>query len=168
MHKNLAKLEAIKNGHHTFYDGVKCKHGHLSKRYTRNSACVQCSYTRKTVTLTKEQRKNNLATYQKKYSLINAKKIRQKTKEWALKNPEKAKLNAKISQANRRARKLKATPLWANKKEIKNIYTNCPKGFEVDHIIPLGSKIVCGLHVENNLQYLDTLSNRIKAASLIF
>lgn len=116
----------------------------------------------------KENNKDKLKEKAKEYRIINADKNNKRTKEWALNNPEKAKINSKISQANRRARKLKATPQWANLNNIKNIYLNCPKGFEVDHIIPLGSKIVCGLHIENNLQYLDKLSNRKKAASLIF
>jgi hypothetical protein len=58
-----------------------------------------------------------------------------------------------------RARKLQAVPVWANLDEIKTIYEKCPKGFHVDHVIPLKGKTVCGLHVEHNLQYLPALDN---------
>ena len=58
--------------------------------------------------------------------------------------------------------KIKALPKWANLDKIKEIYKNCPKGYQVDHIIPLQGKNVCGLHIETNLQYLTPSENRIK------
>ncbi len=64
--------------------------------------------------------------------------------------------------AYRRARKLNATPAWADLDKIKEIYRNCPEGYEVDHIHPLQGKFICGLHVENNLQYLTVSENRSK------
>lgn len=64
--------------------------------------------------------------------------------------------------ARRKAQKLKATPKWANLFKIKEIYNNCPDGYHVDHIIPLQGKNVCGLHVENNLQYLTAFENMSK------
>ena len=61
-----------------------------------------------------------------------------------------------------KANKLQRTPKWSNLEAIVKIYENCPKGFEVDHIIPLKGKIVSGLHVPENLQYLEKRLNRIK------
>lgn len=60
------------------------------------------------------------------------------------------------------ANKLKALPKWITKEQIKqieNIYINRPKGYQIDHIIPLQSKTVCGLHVPWNLQYLTKIEN---------
>ena len=69
---------------------------------------------------------------------------------------------AKANSAKRRALLKLAVPKWADLTKIKEIYNNCPVGHEVDHIIPLQGKFVCGLHVENNLQYLSVKDNRQK------
>ena len=72
-------------------------------------------------------------------------------------------INHKIRQAKRRADKLNATPKWANLDKIKSKYKDCPKGYHVDHIVPLQGVNVCGLHVENNLQYLTQIENNKKS-----
>lgn len=53
----------------------------------------------------------------------------------------------------------KQMPKWADVEAIKSIYINRPKGYHVDHIIPLQGKNVSGLHVHNNLQYLSPTEN---------
>lgn len=53
-------------------------------------------------------------------------------------------------------------PKWADVKAIREFYMNKPKGYEVDHIIPLSGKLVSGLHVLENLQYLTIAENRSK------
>lgn len=54
------------------------------------------------------------------------------------------------------------TPVWANRSAILEIYANKPEGHHVDHVIPLRGKLVSGLHVENNLQYLPAEENMRK------
>ena len=65
-------------------------------------------------------------------------------------------------QSTREATKHQRTPSWSNLLKIKEIYKNCPVGHHVDHIVPLHGKLVSGLHVENNLQYLLAEDNLIK------
>lgn len=55
---------------------------------------------------------------------------------------------------------LRAVPRWANHTKIKEIYKEARiHGMHVDHIVPLKSKYVCGLHWEGNLQLLPPLEN---------
>lgn len=54
----------------------------------------------------------------------------------------------------------RATPKWADRAFLKLIYDNRPKGYDVDHIIPLRGKIMSGLHTPENLQYLPSDINR--------
>jgi hypothetical protein len=80
-------------------------------------------------------------------------------------NPYKA----YAKSAARRVAQINSIPAWANKFFISEIYELAALRtkmlgikFEVDHIVPVKSKRVCGLHVENNLQILTKLENRAK------
>ena len=64
--------------------------------------------------------------------------------------------------AKRRTAKLQRIVGWTDHKAIKEFYINCPKGYAVDHIVPLQGTNVSGLHVLNNLQYLTKSENSIK------
>lgn len=64
--------------------------------------------------------------------------------------------------AKHRAARAQRTPSWADPAAIAKIYSECPDGYEVDHVIPLHGKLVSGLHVENNLQYLTRSENASK------
>lgn len=55
------------------------------------------------------------------------------------------------------------TPSWSEAEKIEMVYRMCPKGMQVDHIIPLRGKLVSGLHVIENLQYLTTKANLVKS-----
>ena len=66
----------------------------------------------------------------------------------------------------RRKRRDKSMPPWADRKAIQNIYIEARRltaetgiKYEVDHIIPSNHPLVCGLHVEFNLQILTEFEN---------
>lgn len=68
--------------------------------------------------------------------------------------------------ALRRARKKQATPIWADLQRIKEIYKRANRlgkclgiKVQIDHIVPLQSDFVCGLHVPWNLQILSAKAN---------
>lgn len=68
--------------------------------------------------------------------------------------------------AVRRASKKNATPAWADPQRIKEVYRRAERLGEclkikvnVDHIVPLQSEFVCGLHVPWNLQIISRAAN---------
>lgn len=65
-------------------------------------------------------------------------------------------------QVARKAAKLRATPAWADTQATAAFYVGAPNGVEVDHVVPLRSALVCGLHWRGNLQYLTPRENRAK------
>lgn len=70
-------------------------------------------------------------------------------------------ISAKTMRHN--AQKLQATPSWANPDLMHSFYRMASVfNLEVDHIIPLQSKTVCGLHVQHNLQLLTREQNSRK------
>lgn len=106
------------------------------------------------------------------------------TRLWKLNNPDavraqrnswKAKHRAWANgaEARREATKLQATPKWADAEKIAAFYTAAREAterngfsYQVDHIVPLRSPIVCGLHVQNNLMILPGWLNRQKGNRL--
>jgi len=104
----------------------------------------------------------------------NSEQYQQKKREWYERNKEvvfdKAKRYARenpgwkrSATAKRRTVKLNATAGWANQQKIRQIYEDANRlGLVVDHIIPLQHPLVCGLHVETNLQLLTASENSIK------
>jgi hypothetical protein len=60
-----------------------------------------------------------------------------------------------------RAKALRVPP-WAELNKIAEFYLNRPSGMAVDHVIPLQGKLVSGLHVLDNLQYITRRENSSK------
>ena len=126
--------------------------------------------------LTKEQR----SVWQRSYDAErrDKEKAREATRKWREKHGKeyhsrwRAENNGKVAcyTARRRSRKLCATPLWLtdeNILEIDSIYAEAAKcGMDVDHIIPIQGKLVCGLHVPWNLQLLKPNENKAKSNRL--
>jgi len=129
-------IEKIKLYNKEFYKA------HVEKMYAKNKAY-------------REANREKVYAYNKKYKENNPEKI----KDWQKKYRENNRGVFRAIQAKRRAINLQATPAWVNLEAIKEIYVQCPKGYHVDHIVPLQGKNVCGFHVENNLQYLKANEN---------
>lgn len=105
-----------------------------------------------------EKNKEKRRLYYKEYRKNNLSSIRRNASKYQKQNPEKCLHHTRLRQAL----KINATPKWADVEKIKEIYKKCPNDMHVDHIIPLKNNFVCGLHVENNLQYLTVFENLSK------
>lgn len=107
-------------------------------------------------------------------------KKRASHRRWRARNVEKERVRramwkqnnkALVNDATRRrqTKLVHAMPRWANKTAIKTFYQLARRRTEetgmawhVDHIVPLRSQIVCGLHVEANLQVIPANENHKK------
>jgi hypothetical protein len=71
--------------------------------------------------------------------------------------------------SNRRAAELRATVKWSSKEIMEDYFKRAAawsklsgENWEVDHIVPLKSKKVCGLHCQQNLTIVEASKNRSK------
>lgn len=127
------------------YQGKACRHGHGHERYAKDGKCVIC-----------------VAVRAAKRGAV-----------WAANNRGKVNHTA----AKRRAVKALATPAWLTQADwdsIEALYLQAAElteqtgiEHEVDHIIPLQGKTVCGFHCPENLRVVTREENRRKHNKLI-
>lgn len=120
-------------------------------------------------------------TYCRKWNEDNQEHLRQYRKQmaehlrnmfrlWRKANPEKT----AAQKAKRRANLKNAQPDWVDESELLKFYKlrlemNAITGIEhqVDHIVPLAGKNVCGLHVPWNLRVIPARENQSKKNKLL-
>lgn len=110
-------------------------------------------------------RKNNsqsIRTRAAKYRSMNKDKTNATHARWRAANPEKVRANRKHQNTVRDRMIGGQVIATVFKKETLKFYEECPDGFQVDHVVPLIHKLVCGLHAPWNLQYLTPQQNAAK------
>lgn len=181
LKKPHTRAEAKALGAIRYYTGKPCKHGHVAERLTTSGCCIVCSSERG-----KQWRKNNKDRVKRRdalyYQKYKPKKI-EYANEYRNKFPERVALSCKNWRANnkhkrahneqrRQAAKISATPGWLSKSDydwMDKIYYQAQFSsskysidINVDHIIPLRGKNVCGLHVPWNLRLVSRSYNSSK------
>lgn len=190
--KQTPRKAAISEGRSRYFTGIACPRGHVSERMVSTRACCTCieekmsawrsanpdkvnaqkrEYCKANAEKVKawksaEQKRNKDAANarKRKYAAANPGKARAATKAWRDANPGKC----TAKQARRRAAVLQRTPAWADQDlmssiyELARIYRDAGLDVEVDHVIPLQGKLVSGLHVQDNLQIIQSLVNKSK------
>ena len=166
MNLPSSKKEAQDLGVKRFFNGVPCGNGHVALRYTYSGQCCECKRINKNA-----------------YRARNLELLRQKDREYAQLNKEKRRENSsrwrqnhvdadRARRAARRARKRNAAPNWLTKDdrlEISKIYSLAKwmeevtgESFHVDHLYPLASDFLCGLHIPSNLIVMSASDNLSK------
>jgi 5-methylcytosine-specific restriction endonuclease McrA len=168
-----------------YYTGKLCLNNHESKRKTVNGVCYVCAlentskwlkarpeYSRARVKKWQkenpEKHKIQHAIRSKKYAQANKQTIYESHKKYRQSNKAKILSWTRKRQAN----KLNATPKWLTEQHFidmeckysvaQMLTLNDYEPYQVDHIIPLQGKTVCGLHVPWNLQIITATQNRKK------
>ncbi len=190
---NLPKTrqEAKATGAKYYFTGEPCKHGHVAPRKTKG-ACVEClkvewkEAAEKRVDYFREYNKREDVKNKKnewyeanKEQVIQAaatrplevKRVYQKA--WKERNTVWVRADTK----SRRRKHRLATPVWLTrqqKSEIRQLYQiaitmtkTTGEQYVVDHIVPLRSEVVCGLHVPWNLRVIPRQENLLKSNKLI-
>lgn len=186
--KIVSREQAQRDGLKFYFTGLPCVHGHIARRRTNNRVCQACApialkawyYANHEAIKEKKRGDPMLIAKCRAYRTENPEKFRAAVARWADKNRDRMLASMKAYReanrpyfnakaAERRAQRLNATPKWANQFFISEIYalarlrtklTGIP--WEVDHIVPLVSKLVCGLHVEFNLAVIPKSVNKAK------
>lgn len=107
--------------------------------------------------------------YSRDYRKANLEAMRARGRQWAKRNPARA----NEITAGRRAAKLRATPSWAASEFEKLVIAEAYRlaqlrtkatgiVWHVDHVVPLRSDLVCGLHCSANLQVIPASINHSK------
>lgn len=131
-----------------------CKRGHTGPRRKDNQDCVECARLR--AKQQREREPEKIRNYLASYRVENQERL----KEYDRERNKTPKRRAHFSE--KRVKRLRAKPKWVDNEELIGVYQNRPNGFVVDHIVPLQGKVVCGLHVPWNLQYLTPQQNAQK------
>lgn len=190
---NLPKTrkEAKALGAKYYFTGEPCKHGHVAPRKTKG-ACVECL--RVEWQQAADKRADYFTQYNKREDVKDSKhewyqKNRDKVVAAAQTRPaeqlrnyrnawkENNKTQVRADTKARRRKHRQATPKWltrAQKSQIRHIYQiaitmsqTTGEQYVVDHIVPLRSDEVCGLHVPWNLRVITQEENLRKSNKLL-
>jgi hypothetical protein len=106
----------------------------------------------------------------RRYLYNNRDRILKVSQAYRKNNKQKVDEMNKVCGANYRAKKKNATVSYSSKNAIRIIYRTASilskmigREMQVDHIVPLTNKLVCGLHHEGNLQIISKERNLRKS-----
>jgi hypothetical protein len=183
--------EAKKTGSKYYFTGQPCKHGHVAPRKTKG-ACIEClkvewtrgnteraEYFREYNNREEVKDRKNEWYQENRETVINnaatrpAHILREYRNAWKANNKTQIRADTKA----RRRKHREATPPWLTRKqksEIRQLYQiaitmtqTTGEQYVVDHIVPLRSHEVCGLHVPWNLRVITQDANLKKSNKLV-
>jgi 5-methylcytosine-specific restriction endonuclease McrA len=181
------RKEAKETGNKYYFTGIPCTRGHIALRKTKG-VCVECmkedwvldNAKRAEKPKSEAAKEAGIRYYQKnRYAVIaraaarSHEEVRGYKDKYKAANPELYKALVSVRKRRHRA----ATPPWITKEQklqTRQMYLEAQRltkltgeRYVVDHIIPLRSDIVCGLHVPWNLRVMTQEENLKKSNKLL-
>jgi hypothetical protein len=179
--------EAKAVGAKYYFTGEPCSHGHIAPRKTKG-ACIEClkiewkdGIEKRTEYFRQYNRREEVKESKHDWYEQNRTKVieaartrplsvkREYQKAWKERNVVWVRADTKA----RRRKHRQATPPWLSRKqklEIRQLYQvaitlsrTTGERYVVDHIVPLRSAVVCGLHVPWNLRVITHEENLLKS-----
>lgn len=181
------RKEAKAIGATHYYTGEPCKHGHIALRKTKG-VCVEClkiewredNERRKTLPKSEAAKEAGRKYYERNREIVKARAAARPLEDkqrWKKAHKESNPDYYKTLTSLRKRRHKNATPLWLTyqqKQDIRNLYQiaitmtkTTGERYVVDHIVPLISDEVCGLHVPWNLRVITQEENLKKSNKLL-
>jgi hypothetical protein len=186
--KTRAEAKAIGATH--YFTGEPCKHGHIAPRKTKG-ACVEClkvewqqSADKRADYFRQYNQREDVKDRKHEWYQDNRDQViaaaatrpthvkREYQEAWKERNLVWVRADTKARRRKHRA----ATPPWLTqrqKAEIRELYKvaitmskTTGEQYVVDHIYPLRSEVVCGLHVPWNLRVITQTENLEKSNAL--
>lgn len=187
--KTRAEAKAV--GAKFYFTGEPCKHGHIAPRKTKGT-CVEClkvewkqAIKKRADYFVQYNKKEEVKEKKHNWYMNNRERVidsaatrpleikRQYQKAWKERNIVWVRADTKA----RRRKHREATPPWLTRKqkgEIRQMYQiaitmtkTTGERYVVDHIVPLRSDVVCGLHVPWNLRVMTQEENLKKSNKLL-
>jgi hypothetical protein len=183
MNYPKTRAEAKETGATHYFTGAPCTRGHIALRKTKG-VCVECMKEDWAVDNAKRSEKpkseaakaagkryyeRNKESVKARASARPAEEKKQHKQNYKDANPELYKALTSVRKRRHRA----ATPKWVGaeeKKAIRQLYLEAQRltkltgeRYVVDHIYPLISEEVCGLHALRNLRIMTQAENLIKS-----
>lgn len=146
--------DGYRSRHHRFYEKHKERLREKRREYYWANKEKAQAYAKVWGAQNKEKRRVNF----RKWKENNPGRPAELFREWADRNRIKYRALKKLRKHHIR----RATPSWVDRGALTKIYEGCPRGYHVDHIMPLRGQHSCGLHVPWNLQYLTPAENNQK------
>jgi 5-methylcytosine-specific restriction endonuclease McrA len=184
------RAEAKATGASHYFTGEPCKHGHIAPRKTKG-ACIEClkvewaqgnearaEYFREYNRREDVKDRKNEWYQENRAQVIQAAATRpaQVKREYRNAWKETHKVQIRADTKARRRKHRDATPLWLTRKqksELRQLYQiaitmtqTTGEQYVVDHIYPLRSEVVCGLHVPWNLRIITQQQNLQKSNAM--
>lgn len=166
--------------------GALCIHGHdhtgdgRTFRVRSNGTCYSCERIRidrwirspagrASRAKSRRGRAEKIREASKSYRRRNLERLIAYGREYRARRPEWASAYWGAANAKRRAARRRAVPAWFEDAPVRAIYRAAAAvsestgvDHEVDHVVPLISALVCGLHVADNLRVIPASANRRK------